>query len=161
VVSKTYRPLRLVNASECPGKCPLGEVCGHLWKERGRCHGEPCGQRPAALLPVGERHLRHLVRKLLIHYMTERYHQGIGGRIIRPAVSPNNDNAPVGAIQRGDWERQLICPLGPDCSAAVAHVVQHVERNAQKLAKLFELVIRDPRHGHNSCAQGPSERDER
>jgi hypothetical protein len=48
----------------------------------------------------GERHLRHLVRELLIHYKTERYHQGIGGRIIRPAVSPSNDNAPVGAIQR-------------------------------------------------------------
>jgi hypothetical protein len=44
----------------------------------------------------GERHLRHLVREFLIHYMTERYHQGIGGRIIRPAGSPSNDNAPVG-----------------------------------------------------------------
>jgi hypothetical protein len=34
------------------------------------------------LVIFGERHLRHLVREFLIHYLTERYHQGIGGRII-------------------------------------------------------------------------------
>ncbi len=41
----------------------------------------------------GERHLRHLLREFLAHYLTERYHQGIGSRVIRPKAPPNNDNA--------------------------------------------------------------------
>jgi hypothetical protein len=32
------------------------------------------------------------------HYLTERYHQGIGSQIIRAKASPNNDNATLGAI---------------------------------------------------------------
>ena len=48
----------------------------------------------------GERHLRHLVKKFLGHYLTERYHQGIGRQIIRPKPSPNNDNAMLSAIGR-------------------------------------------------------------
>jgi transposase len=48
----------------------------------------------------GERHLRHLLREFAVHYNTERHHQGLGGRIIRPRVPPNNDNGPSGAIHR-------------------------------------------------------------
>ena len=29
----------------------------------------------------GERHLRHLVKEFVEHYMTERFHQGIGGQL--------------------------------------------------------------------------------
>jgi putative transposase len=36
-------------------------------------------------LILGERHLRHLLREFVVHYHTERYHQGLGGRIIMPA----------------------------------------------------------------------------
>jgi len=32
----------------------------------------------------GERHLRYLIRHFMDHYLTGRYHQGIGGRIARP-----------------------------------------------------------------------------
>jgi putative transposase len=46
----------------------------------------------------GERHLRHLVNEFLGHYLTERYHQGIGSQIIRPKPSPSNDNATLSAI---------------------------------------------------------------
>jgi putative transposase len=46
----------------------------------------------------GERHLRHLVKEFTGHYLTERYHQGIGSQIISPMVSPSNDNATLGAI---------------------------------------------------------------
>jgi putative transposase len=46
----------------------------------------------------GERHLRHLIKEFLGHYMTERHHQGIGGQIIRPKAPPSNDNPTLGAI---------------------------------------------------------------
>jgi putative transposase len=48
----------------------------------------------------GERHLRHLLREFIEHYLTERYHQGIGGRILQPKAWPSNDNATPGAIER-------------------------------------------------------------
>jgi len=47
----------------------------------------------------GERHLRYLVKEFMGHYLAERYHQGIGSRIIKPKVSPSNDNAMRGAIR--------------------------------------------------------------
>jgi hypothetical protein len=47
----------------------------------------------------GERHLRHLLQEFAAHYHTERYHQGIGGRIVRPPASASNDTAVLGTIQ--------------------------------------------------------------
>ena len=47
----------------------------------------------------GERHLRHLVHEFCAHYDEERFHQGLGGRLIKPRTSPSNDNATVGPIQ--------------------------------------------------------------
>jgi len=46
----------------------------------------------------GERHLRHLLSEFTGHYLTERYHQGIGSQIIRPRASPSNDHTTLGAI---------------------------------------------------------------
>jgi hypothetical protein len=46
----------------------------------------------------GERHLRHLVKEFMGHYLTERYHQGVGSQLISPKASPSNDNATLGAI---------------------------------------------------------------
>jgi putative transposase len=54
-------------------------------------------------LSFGERHLRYLVKQFVEHYLTERYHQGIGGRIIKPRTSPSNDNGtsrPIGCRSR-------------------------------------------------------------
>ena len=42
---------------------------------------------------VGDRHLRHLLKEFVVHYHGERYHQGLEGRIIRPAALAANDNA--------------------------------------------------------------------
>jgi putative transposase len=47
----------------------------------------------------GERHLRHLLKEFMAHYLTERYHQGIGNQIIRPKPSPSNDNAGHGPVR--------------------------------------------------------------
>jgi putative transposase len=48
----------------------------------------------------GERHLRHLLKEFIGHYLAERYHQGVGSQIIRPGVAPGNDNAEPGRIGR-------------------------------------------------------------
>jgi hypothetical protein len=45
----------------------------------------------------GERHLRHLIKEFVEHYMTERFHQGIGGQLIRNA-GPTNDNGSDGKV---------------------------------------------------------------
>jgi len=47
----------------------------------------------------GERHLRHLLSKFVAHYHSERYHQGIGSKLIRPRPSSSNDSTALGAIR--------------------------------------------------------------
>ena len=39
----------------------------------------------------GDRHLRYLIKEVVEYYLAERFHQGIGGQLIRN-VSPTNDN---------------------------------------------------------------------
>jgi hypothetical protein len=41
----------------------------------------------------GGRHLRHLLREFCAHYHGERFHQALGGQLIRPPASASNDNA--------------------------------------------------------------------
>ncbi|HXJ81387.1 MAG TPA: integrase core domain-containing protein [Candidatus Methylomirabilis sp.] len=47
----------------------------------------------------GKRHLRHLLREFVAHYHAERYHQGIGGRLILPLPAPNPDDAALGGVR--------------------------------------------------------------
>jgi transposase InsO family protein len=47
----------------------------------------------------GERHLRHLLREFIAHYNSERFHQGLGGKLVRPAAIASNDNGTDGSIQ--------------------------------------------------------------
>ena len=47
----------------------------------------------------GERHLRHLIKQVIEHYLMERYHQGLSSQIIKPKTSPSNDNAMLGSIE--------------------------------------------------------------
>jgi Integrase core domain len=63
----------------------------------------------------GERHLRHLVTEFVAHYLTERYHQGIGSQIIKPQPSPSNDNASLDAIA---WRPRLGGLLNYYCREA-------------------------------------------
>src|ERR1035437_2342813 len=48
----------------------------------------------------GERHVRRLINEFVQHYMTERFHQGLGGQLIRKQVGPTNDNSAAGKVVR-------------------------------------------------------------
>ena len=48
------------------------------------------------VVPLGERHLRHLVREFEDHYHTERNHQGIGNELIQPAARTDG----LGVVRR-------------------------------------------------------------
>jgi hypothetical protein len=45
----------------------------------------------------GERDLRHLIKEFVEPTMTERFHQGIGGQLVRN-VCPTNDNGADGKV---------------------------------------------------------------
>ena len=45
----------------------------------------------------GERHLRFLIKEFVEHYLTDRFHQGIGGQLIRK-VGATNDNGANGKV---------------------------------------------------------------
>jgi putative transposase len=50
------------------------------------------------VIPLGEQHLRHLLKEYLIHYQQERNHQGLDNRIIQPTVA--NTNSGEGMVRR-------------------------------------------------------------
>ena len=54
---------------------------------------------PDHFVIFGEHHLRHPLREIATHYNAERYHQGIGGQLIRPRPKPSNDNAALAPIR--------------------------------------------------------------
>ena len=47
----------------------------------------------------GEAHLRHLLGEFVQHYNRERYHQGLGGKLVMPNLLAQNDNGAVGTIK--------------------------------------------------------------
>ena len=54
----------------------------------GECRSSALGQH----IFFGERHLRYVLSDTMKHYHAERHHQGLGGKLIRPAVSNDNVN---------------------------------------------------------------------
>ncbi len=48
------------------------------------------------VIPLGESHLRELIREYIAHYHAERPHQGLGGVFIKPP----NDHAADGPLVR-------------------------------------------------------------
>ena len=50
------------------------------------------------VIPLGERHLRHMLTQYVEHYHKERNHQGIGNQPIEPL--PANTNAGDGVVRR-------------------------------------------------------------
>ncbi len=47
----------------------------------------------------GEYHMRLVIKEFVEHYLAERFHQGIGGRLIRPNATSANDNGADGVIE--------------------------------------------------------------
>jgi hypothetical protein len=47
---------------------------------------------------LGERHLRYVVKEFMAHYHAERFHQGLGGRLIVKGVEPANDKGTSGSV---------------------------------------------------------------
>ena len=52
----------------------------------------------ARVIPLGERHLRHILTQYVEHYHKERNHQGLGNQPIEPV--PANTNAGEGTVRR-------------------------------------------------------------
>jgi putative transposase len=81
---------------------------GEIWTRAELCtkaHGERFVQTIKYeclnhFIIFGERHLRRLITEFVEHYMTERFHQGVGGQLIRKHVGPTNDNGAAGKIVR-------------------------------------------------------------
>jgi len=46
----------------------------------------------------GERHLRYLIKEFVEHYHTERFHQSIGGQLIKKQDDATNDNGADGNV---------------------------------------------------------------
>jgi putative transposase len=51
------------------------------------------------VIPLGERHLRHLLHEYVTHYHEERNPQALGNRLIEPTVAAN-DTGPIECRQR-------------------------------------------------------------
>ncbi len=64
------------------------------------------------IIPLGERHLRHVIREYAVHYHEERPHQGIGNVIIDPPVQAANEDGEI------------------VCSARLGGVLKHFHRSA-------------------------------
>ncbi len=52
------------------------------------------------IIPLGEQHLRLVVREFVEHYNAERHHQGLRNRLIDPEPMPENDNGSIHCRQR-------------------------------------------------------------
>ena len=52
------------------------------------------------IVPLGEAHLRKVLREYLEHYHLERNHQGLANELIEPRAGPANDNGEVHRKQR-------------------------------------------------------------
>ena len=44
------------------------------------------------LVFFGERHLRYVVNEFMVHYHAERFHQGLGGKLVHKGAPSANDN---------------------------------------------------------------------
>jgi hypothetical protein len=56
------------------------------------------------VIPLGEAHLREVIREYMAHYHIERPHQGLDGTLIQPA----NDHAAVGPLVRRERRGGLL-----------------------------------------------------
>ena len=73
-------------------------TCDNAYVERFiRSIKEECLNR---VVPLGERHLRAVVRDYTIHYHEERNHQGLDNRLIAPSAEVIELNDPIQRRER-------------------------------------------------------------
>lgn len=46
----------------------------------------------------GEQHLRYVIKEFVVHYLTERFHQGPDGHLVKGQVESANDNGTSGPV---------------------------------------------------------------
>ena len=51
-------------------------------------------------VPLSERHLRTAVTEYVVHYHTERNHQGLGNELLTPLPASANDTGPIVSRER-------------------------------------------------------------
>lgn len=54
----------------------------------------------AQVIPLGERHLKRVVREYVDHYHCERNHQGLGNELIKQAAGNLRGDGPVECRER-------------------------------------------------------------
>ena len=64
------------------------------------------------IIPLGDDHLRRVLREYVQHYHLERNHQGLDNRLLEPRAGPANDNGEIVRKQRlggllSFYERQV------------------------------------------------------
>jgi len=52
------------------------------------------------IVPLGEKHLRRVVASFVEHYHRERFHQGLGGRLILPDANAGSTEGRVACRER-------------------------------------------------------------
>ena len=52
------------------------------------------------LVLFGARHMQTVIKEFVVHYNTERFHQGLGGQLIDSSNVPGNDNMLNGPIRQ-------------------------------------------------------------
>ena len=51
-------------------------------------------------VPLNERHLRTAITEYVVHYHTERNHQGLGNELITPLPASANDAGPIASCAK-------------------------------------------------------------
>jgi hypothetical protein len=76
------------------GTCGTNPTCACLTGFTGNCTVSANGDLSVYMV------LWQLIKEFVEHYMMERFHQGLGGQLIRKQVGPMNDNGVAGAVVR-------------------------------------------------------------
>ena len=69
----------------------------------------------------GERHLRHLLKEFMGHYLTERYHHGLGSQ-------DHSTECPAKQRQRGARPNRTPIHASADCSTTIAGLPPNIRR---------------------------------
>ncbi len=65
-------------------------------------------------VPLSERHLRTAVTEYVVHYHTERNHQGLGNELLTPLPASANSAGPIVSRERLGGHSQLLLPCRVD-----------------------------------------------